>query len=175
MGGSQGAHRLNEIVPSSLCGLHAKGLEFRVIHLTGKNDEETVRSAYENAGISHQVCAFLDNMQEAYGSADFAIARAGAATCAETTAFGLPSLFVPLPSARRDHQTANAEAMAEGGGADLVAEQDLTVEWLSGYVENAMSDSEKLDRMKAALQSRTISDAAERLADLVEEFKHADL
>jgi UDP-N-acetylglucosamine--N-acetylmuramyl-(pentapeptide) pyrophosphoryl-undecaprenol N-acetylglucosamine transferase len=175
MGGSQGAHRLNEIVPLALCQLHAKGLKVRVTHLTGRNDEAAVQSAYEQAGIPHQVCDFLENINEAYGSADLAITRAGAATCAELAAFRLPALLVPLPSARRDHQTANARAMAEGGGVDLVPEKDLTVEWLAGYVENCMRDPEKLDRMKAVLQNRVIADAAERLADLVEGLKHADL
>ena len=40
---------------------------------------------------------YLDRMDLAYAAADFALCRAGAMTCAELTAVGLPAAFVPLP------------------------------------------------------------------------------
>ena len=59
-------------------------------------------------------------MAQAYAWADLVIARAGASTVSELAAFGLPAIFVPLPNAIDDHQTANARAMVMAKAALLV-------------------------------------------------------
>ena len=58
-------------------------------------------------------------MAEIYSITDIAICRAGAATCAELCAYGVPSLLVPYPYAAKDHQTLNAEAMQRNGIKEL--------------------------------------------------------
>jgi UDP-N-acetylglucosamine--N-acetylmuramyl-(pentapeptide) pyrophosphoryl-undecaprenol N-acetylglucosamine transferase len=85
MGGSQGAHALNELAKEGLPQLWARGRRFQVVHLSGRADEADTRQAYEDAGIPHAVFAFLDDMGRAYSSADLAVSRAGAAACAELT------------------------------------------------------------------------------------------
>jgi len=167
-GGSQGAHRLNEIASAALCRLHSEGIPVQAVHLAGVNDEIVVRQIYEKAGIPHVVFGFLKDMGKAYNSADLAVTRSGAGTCAEISAYAVPALLVPLPSARRNHQMANARALAAMDGVDIIEEKDLSVEWLADYIDRCCRDQEKLDRMKNALKTMVVPNAGERLADLVE-------
>jgi UDP-N-acetylglucosamine--N-acetylmuramyl-(pentapeptide) pyrophosphoryl-undecaprenol N-acetylglucosamine transferase len=168
MGGSQGARRLNEIAPRALCRLHGSSPPFQVVHLAGDRDAESVRSAYAAAGVPHAVFPFLKEIGKAYNAADMAISRAGAASCAELAACGVPCLLVPFPSAARDHQTANAREMARTGGADVIAQKDLTVAWLADYAEHCLTHPEKLAAMRRALKAVAVPDATAKLADLVE-------
>ncbi|MDP6523353.1 MAG: undecaprenyldiphospho-muramoylpentapeptide beta-N-acetylglucosaminyltransferase [Kiritimatiellia bacterium] len=169
MGGSQGARRLNEVATEALCALHAKGFPVQVVHLSGRNDETGVRRQYEEAGVPSLVFGFLDEMGKAYAAADIAISRSGAASCTELSACGVPSLLVPLPSARRDHQRFNAEVLQRAGGADVVTQPELTPEWLADYIEDCRQNPEKLLRMREGLSQVAVPDATLQLANLVEE------
>lgn len=163
MGGSQGAHALNETASEAICALHGKGISLRVIHLAGSSDESFVRSRYEEAGVESVVHAFLKDIAHAHAMSDMAVSRAGGSTCAELSVSGLHALLVPFPFAPRDHQTANARAMAASGRADVVQEKDLAVEWLCDYIEK------RINMPRAAETAKTGgASAAARIADLVE-------
>jgi len=151
-----------------LAVVRARGVPVQVIHVSGQADAERVREAYERGGVPHRVFDFLPAIGDAYAQADLAVARAGAATCAELAVCGVPALLVPLPAARRDHQTANARALEESGGADVMLEADLTEDGLVNYLLRRSSDTVGLDTMRAALAAVAVADGADRLADLVE-------
>ena len=168
MGGSQGAHRLNETATQALVMLHGRGVPIQAIHLTGRKDEDFVRARYRQAGVPARVFGFLENMGWAYCRADWAVARAGAATCMELPLFGLPALLVPLPSAARDHQTANARAMTALGAADMNAERETSPEWLADYLAGCRSNPDRAQAMRRSMTELRVEDAAERLADLTE-------
>ncbi len=88
-GGSQGAHRVNEIASQALVllrrDIERKGLKkmFQVIHQTGAADEAEVKARYEAAGIPARVNAFEHEMGRAFATVDVVVARAGASTCFE--------------------------------------------------------------------------------------------
>jgi UDP-N-acetylglucosamine--N-acetylmuramyl-(pentapeptide) pyrophosphoryl-undecaprenol N-acetylglucosamine transferase len=168
MGGSQGAHALNAVVPAAVARARAAGADLQVIHLCGVADEARVRDAYASGGIPHAVFGFLAQMSQAYNRADFAICRAGAATCAELALHGVPALLVPYPLARRDHQAANAMALAAGGGVDVLDESGLAEASLAEYLTGVVRDERKRDRMRESVQAALVPGAASRLADLVE-------
>lgn len=167
-GGSQGAHRLNEICSEAIVQLHNTGKPVQVIHITGAIDEKTVRAKYEKYGVFHLVYPFCSEMGKIYHSADLAITRAGAATCMELTACKLPALLVPLPYAPRDHQTANARIM-QTAGHDMIPESKLTPQLLINYIEQCMINPNKLIQMKQHLASSKIvvPDADRRIAEVV--------
>jgi UDP-N-acetylglucosamine--N-acetylmuramyl-(pentapeptide) pyrophosphoryl-undecaprenol N-acetylglucosamine transferase len=168
VGGSMGAHRLNEVVTDALARLGKSGLEIFVSHLTGREDEPVVRAAYLAAGVKAEVVAFTKYMAPLYHAADLAICRAGASTCAELAFFGVPALFVPYPSAAMDHQTANARALEKRGTADVVAESDLTPEWLEAYLAQTVRKPERLARLREAAHREGVQDGTVALASLVE-------
>lgn len=169
MGGSRGAKRVNELVSEALVALHVGGVTLDVVHLTGEQDHERIRRVYADAGMPANVLAFTQSIGEWYARTDFAICRAGAATCAELSLFGIPSLLIPYPHAIHDHQTFNARAMEKVGAADLVPESDVTVDWLRSYIGQMIRQGERRQQMAASARSRASGDGAARLADVVEQ------
>lgn len=168
MGGSQGAHRLNEIAVGAMSLLKGRGIEVKVFHLTGRADEAMVQTAYAELGVSCKVCAFLEDINEAYSSSHLAVCRSGAASCAELAVAGVPAVFVPLPSAMHNHQLANAKSVARDGAADVMEEKDLTADKLADCLEGYSKNSGKLAVMKKEMLKLARPDSAGRLADIVE-------
>jgi UDP-N-acetylglucosamine--N-acetylmuramyl-(pentapeptide) pyrophosphoryl-undecaprenol N-acetylglucosamine transferase len=121
LGGSQGAQSLNAALPEVLRRRGTR-LPVEVRHQCGEAHFDKARNAYLAAGIDAQVVPFEKDMAGAYAWADLVICRSGALTLAELAAAGAPSILVPFPHAVDDHQTKNAAAMVEAGGALLVAE-----------------------------------------------------
>ena len=167
LGGSQGAHSLNTLMPGLLGELRAEGVEIR--HQCGEKDLEATRAAYAAAGYAPDcVSAFIDDMAEAYAWADMALCRAGASTVAELCAAGLPSVLVPFPAAIHDHQTRNAEVVAAAGAARLVQERDFSRTDMGGLLRDLLCDPAELARMGRAAQSLARPDAASAVADVLE-------
>lgn len=169
MGGSQGARVLDETVSTALCSLRERGVDVQVIHLARPENREQLERKYRAGSVPGPVFGFLKEIGKAYNSADVAVVRAGAGTCAELRACRLPGLLVPLPSARRDHQMLNATVMRDAGMAEVVAQAGFSAEWLANWLETVIRDPSKLDRMRCAMEKQDGADAAGKLADLVEE------
>lgn len=167
MGGSRGAHALNEAGTEAVAVLARRGFSIRVLHLTGREDLDWVRDRYVEAGVSAWVRPFHARMQQVYALADVAVCRAGASTCAELAHFGVPALLVPYPYAANDHQTANARALEKHGAAEVIAEQSLTVPWLTDYLEESIRHPDRLHRMRKALQTALPGDGTAQLADVL--------
>jgi UDP-N-acetylglucosamine--N-acetylmuramyl-(pentapeptide) pyrophosphoryl-undecaprenol N-acetylglucosamine transferase len=168
MGGSHGAHALNEIGTEAVCRLHGTGLPIQVIHLAGVTDAASVAARYREAGVTARVQAFESHMGPVYKAADLALCRAGASTCAELSRFALPALLVPYPHAANDHQMANARALEKQGAVNVVAEKDLSVEWLVDYLLESIRNPGRLTRMREAITQWAPASGTRHLADLVE-------
>ena len=69
LGGSQGAARLNAVVPFALARLAGR-LGFDVRHQTGERWLEAGRASYAQAGVRADVRPFIEDMGDAYGWAD---------------------------------------------------------------------------------------------------------
>jgi UDP-N-acetylglucosamine--N-acetylmuramyl-(pentapeptide) pyrophosphoryl-undecaprenol N-acetylglucosamine transferase len=163
-GGSQGALRLNAVVPQALARVAAE-IRPQVRHQAGERGLEAARAAYADARVEAQVLPFIDDMAEALSWADLAVCRAGAMTIAELQAAGLGAIFVPLAVATDDHQTKNAEVMVGSGAARLIQERDLTPERLGGAISELIADRARLLKMAEAARGSRVIDAAVRLAD----------
>jgi UDP-N-acetylglucosamine--N-acetylmuramyl-(pentapeptide) pyrophosphoryl-undecaprenol N-acetylglucosamine transferase len=164
-GGSQGAARLNAVVPAALAELPA-ALRPEVIHQTGRHGYDETVAAYRSRGIEADVRPFIDDMAGAYGWADLAVCRSGALTVAELAAAGVPAVLVPFPAAVDDHQTRNAEYVVRAGAAVLLPERELTPVSLAATLRDLLEAGRpRLAQMAAAARRTAIVDADERLAD----------
>ena len=85
-----------------------------------------------SSGVPYVAVTYVDRMDLAYAAADFALCRAGAITCAELTAVGLPAAYVPLPIGNGE-QRLNALPIVPRGGGMLVTDADLTGEWIRDH------------------------------------------
>jgi len=171
MGGSQGATAVNNAVIGAIQLLASDSAEtphFRFIHLAGKKNEVSVRNAYSDiSSIPIEVIGFSENIGELYAAADFSLSRAGAASCFELRLCGLPAALIPLPTAARNHQMANARAMERLGGCEVIPQSTLTPESLADYLRAIRRDEFKRTAMHHALCKIAKPDAAEALADCV--------
>ena len=164
-GGSQGAQRLNSVVPLALARLDA-GQRPLIRHQTGERGLEKARAAYAEAQVEAEVLPFIEDMAAAYAWADLAVCRSGAMTVTELQAAGLGAIFVPLGVATDDHQTKNAEVMVRSGAARLIQERELTPERLGDAIGGLINDRSRLLKMAEAARGGALIDAAARLADL---------
>ncbi|MBF0323178.1 MAG: UDP-N-acetylglucosamine--N-acetylmuramyl-(pentapeptide) pyrophosphoryl-undecaprenol N-acetylglucosamine transferase, partial [Magnetococcales bacterium] len=100
---------------------------------------------------------------QAYQSADLIIARAGATTLAELTIMGRPALLIPYPYAADDHQTANARALVEAGGAWMQPQAQFTVAWLTEFLRQRLADREEMAGVGQRARSLAHPDAAQKI------------
>ncbi len=165
MGGSQGAHGINQALINALPQLAGKPLQ--IIHLAGKQDEQLMRDSYAKAGIAAFVAAFHHQMEQAYSAADFTIARSGAASLTELSHFALPGILIPYPYAAEDHQTFNAKIFERAGAATLLHERETTGENLAKKLLWFLDDPARFSDMSARSASLAPKQAAERVADTI--------
>ncbi len=166
LGGSLGAHRVNELVVDALTKhgrLLSAGLQ--IIHQTGPADAEWVKSVYKQAGIKATVAAFFTDMAEVYARSDLILSRAGATTLAELAVLGKPAVLIPYPFAADDHQYKNACYYAESGGAVVLVERELTAKKLAETLAELVGNPGRLQEMAEAIRAKGRPDATERIVD----------
>jgi UDP-N-acetylglucosamine--N-acetylmuramyl-(pentapeptide) pyrophosphoryl-undecaprenol N-acetylglucosamine transferase len=172
-GGALGARHINQVVGEALIPLleHAQ-----VIHQCGENSTTgdriwlEARRAALPAGLARRytVVPYVGaELAEIYATATLVVARAGAGTVNECCQLGMPALYVPLPGARGDEQTANARLVERAGGAVLVPQAMLTPDLLVRRVQILLADPAKLKQMGEQARILAIPDAAERLVALL--------
>ena len=154
VGGSQGAHRLNQAIVEALPLLVAHGRRIQFVHQTGETDFQLVREAYEANGIRGEVHAFLYDMPDRYRWAHLVLSRAGASTLAELTACGKPAILVPYPHAADDHQRHNAQALRDSGAAHVISDSELTGQRVCDALNRYLQDPASLSNQAA--QSRRL-------------------
>jgi UDP-N-acetylglucosamine--N-acetylmuramyl-(pentapeptide) pyrophosphoryl-undecaprenol N-acetylglucosamine transferase len=159
LGGSQGAKTLNENVPNAITLLKNS---VQVRHQTGTAMQVEVAANYENLRLNAEATAFIEDMAAAYSWADLIICRSGAMTVSEVAAMGIPAIFIPLPNAIDDHQTANAKYLTEAGAAILLKQSDLTAETLAQQIEILC---ENLPERRAIAQTLAYLNATETVAN----------
>lgn len=133
VGGSLGAMAINQAVIDMLKLVNRP---LSVQHQCGKDNHNQMLVAYSQAGIDNtkhviELKPFIDDMAQAYSWADVVICRAGALTVTEIASVGVAAIFVPLPHAVDDHQTANARVLVDAGAAILMPQTTLTGQLLA--------------------------------------------
>ncbi|MDR3514395.1 MAG: undecaprenyldiphospho-muramoylpentapeptide beta-N-acetylglucosaminyltransferase [Azospirillaceae bacterium] len=168
LGGSQGARVFSTLVPAALALLpEDRRARLQLVQQCRPEDIETARKAFADAGIRAELSTFFRDVPDRLRVAHLVITRSGASTVTELTATGRPSILIPYPAAMDDHQTANARAIVEAGGAWLAVQNQLTPQSLAQQLVTLLDDPAALSR--AALDARAWGaiDAAARLANVV--------
>jgi UDP-N-acetylglucosamine--N-acetylmuramyl-(pentapeptide) pyrophosphoryl-undecaprenol N-acetylglucosamine transferase len=161
-GGSQGSRRLNESASGAARALADAGIQ--VLHAAGPANTVTVDA--RPGDPPYIVVPYLERMELGYAAADLMLCRAGANTCAELAAVGLPAVFVPLPIGNGE-QRLNARPIVDAGGGLLVEDSACTPEYVATTIVPLLLDHERLAAMGLAAAAFGRRDADERLVDLV--------
>ncbi|MCX5680582.1 MAG: undecaprenyldiphospho-muramoylpentapeptide beta-N-acetylglucosaminyltransferase [Candidatus Omnitrophica bacterium] len=170
IGGSQGAHVLNENFVRSISHMEERvkaGLQ--IIHLTGVKDYEWAVAQYSRifpADSAARAYSFIDRIEDAYSAADLIVTRAGASALFEVAYFGKAMIVVPYPYAM-SHQLENAHAFSSRGGAVEIEEKDLSESFFKDTIEGFLKDRSKLEALGQAAKALSAPYASDRLADIV--------
>jgi UDP-N-acetylglucosamine--N-acetylmuramyl-(pentapeptide) pyrophosphoryl-undecaprenol N-acetylglucosamine transferase len=168
-GGSQGARILSETAPRALAALpEAIRGRLKVQQQSRPEAMEAARQIYLDAAVDAEVAPFFRDMAQRLSAAHLVIGRAGASTCSELALAGAPSLLIPLKIAMDDHQRFNAAGLAEAGGAEVLLEDDVSVERLASMLGDLLGDPARLEAMSLGARAAALPDATCSLADMVE-------
>ena len=106
-----------------------------------------------------------------YETASLLIGRAGAGTVNECCQLGVPALYIPLPGASGDEQTANARTVEREGGCEILPQAALTPEALYERVLGLLADPTGLEEIGERARAVAFPDAAERIVALLLETR----
>ncbi len=164
-GGSQGARAINKSVVEMLPELQKMEPKVHVLHQTGNQEAEAVKKAYAGYDVAANVTPFITDMAGVYRQTDLIICRAGATSLAEITAAGKAAILIPFPWAADDHQTKNAQALADAGAAVMIPEKELSGKKLFAAVNDLLSDGDKISLLEENSARLGKINAAEIIVD----------
>lgn len=172
MGGSLGAKTINENMTELIAERYAdKNLFF--MHSTGKNGEwvpEKLKELGVNLETAKNVVIreYIDNMDICLSACDLVIGRAGASSLSEIEAVGRASILIPSPNVSENHQYYNAMALVNSDAARIIEEKDLTSQRLLKEFNELTGDKKLLKAIGDNAKKISVSNAAERIADIIE-------
>ncbi len=165
IGGSQGSLALNDLmleaVRSAAAGNRAPLDGWQLLWMTGPAHHASIVVELAALGDPAWVRAvpYIEDVPLVLGVTDLALSRAGAMTTAEISAWGVPAILVPLPTAAANHQELNARALQRAGAAIHLEQEGLTAGTLWSTIAGLAGDGQVLATMSERAQERSHPDA----------------
>lgn len=142
--------------------------KWQIMHITKSAKSGQIESKLKACGLNVRTLAYCNRMDLAYAAADIVLARAGAGTVAELAATMTPSVLLPYPHHKDQHQRLNAVQLESAGAAIICLDTKIA----SGTAVNLrqtllpiLHDELKLQRMKDAAGGLCKTGAARAVAE----------
>ena len=174
--GSLGAKVMNQTMAELFRLEKEDGYPFRHIHATGSFGWEWMPGLVKEKGVDLEhtpqieMLEYFYNMPTLMAAADVIISRAGASTCNEIGAAGLPCILIPSPNVTNNHQEKNARVLESRGGAVVIVEKDCSAEKVYEEIKSLLADPDRRAEMGKNLRQMVTMDSAERICDIVEQL-----
>jgi UDP-N-acetylglucosamine--N-acetylmuramyl-(pentapeptide) pyrophosphoryl-undecaprenol N-acetylglucosamine transferase len=166
LGGSLGARRINQLIENELAFFAAQNLQ--LIWQCGKLYFDEYK---KHNSTNVQVMAFVERMDLAYASADIVISRAGASSVSELCLVGKPVIFIPSPNVAEDHQTKNAQSVADKNGAILIRESELDTNFQTVF-SDLITNQNKQDELSHNIKNLALPNATQAIvAEIIKWIK----
>lgn len=164
-GGSLGARSVNNAICNGIKQLQEAGVQ--VLWQTGKADGDKWEKAVASSGATliHPTI-FVKDMAMAYRAADIVVSRSGAGAVNEVCLIGKAAIFVPLPTAAEDHQTANARSLSSRDAAILIPDKEAPSRLVNEAIA-LVKDSERIAKMEQNAHAMAHFGAADTIAQIV--------
>lgn len=172
--GSLGAKVMNETMAEVFRMERDEGFPFCHIHATGSFGWEWMPGLVKEKGVDLEenrqieMREYIYNMPTLMAAADVYIGRAGAGTCNEIVASGLPCILIPSPNVTNNHQEKNARLLEARGGAVVIVEKECTPEKVYAQVKELLADDPRRAQMGRTLRELVRLDSTERICDIAE-------
>lgn len=170
-GGSQGAKFFSTVIPNALKMVKQENpdLDIFIYQQATSEDVQKLKRAYKRLGIECEVAEFFDNMETLYLNSHLAITRSGASTIAELIWAGVPSILIPFPHAKNNHQYHNAKFVEEAHGGWLMEQKNVTPGLLAEKIVELAKKRRLLTITSNSLKQKAIHSES-ILADTVEKI-----
>ncbi|HCD33020.1 MAG TPA: hypothetical protein DER01_11480 [Phycisphaerales bacterium] len=124
VGGSLSAKSINEMMLEMvhLASTQQVMRQWQILHISGNEDAQRMELAYRKANIQAKVLSFTHEMGLAWRCASAAISRSGAGSVAEVWHNAVPTIFMPYPYHKDQHQVHNAQPLVDAGAALLLTD-----------------------------------------------------
>ena len=173
LGGSLGAREVNKAVFSIIREIVDSG--YQVIWQCGKLYFQQYKDSLEELYASHSeyrqyihLCAFVENMNDLYSSANVIISRSGASTVSELCVIGKPCILIPSPNVAENHQWHNAMALVKRGAAYIEEEGENLGSRIMKDINDILSSPSTAQQMSLALHRMARREATSHIADQIE-------
>lgn len=164
-GGSLGARSINNAIAAGIKEFEAAGVQ--VLWQTGKADGDKWENAVRHANAKHvHPTVFVSDMAKAYRAADIVVSRSGAGAVNEVCLLGKAAIFVPLPTAAEDHQSANARSLATRDAAILIPDNVAPTRLVKEAI-TLVTDNARIARFERNAKAMGKFNAADTIADIV--------
>ena len=164
-GGSLGARSVNNAIAAGIKEFENAGVQ--VLWQTGKADGDKWENAVRHADAKHvHPTIFVSDMAKAYRAADIVVSRSGAGAVNEVCLLGKAAIFVPLPTAAEDHQSANARSLAIRDAAILIPDNVAPTRLVKEAI-TLVNDKARIARFERNAKAMGKFDAADTIADIV--------
>lgn len=174
--GSLGAKVMNQTMAELFCLEQQAQFPFRHIHATGSFGWEWMPGLVQEKGVDLsrtkqiEMKEYFYNMPTLMAAADVMISRAGASTCNEIAAAGLPCILIPSPNVTNNHQEKNARVLEARKGAVVLLEKDCTAQALYSQIQSLLADPQRRAEMGRNLHEMVTLDSTERICDIIEQL-----
>lgn len=174
--GSLGAKVMNQTMAELFRMEQQAHFPFRHIHATGSFGWEWMPGLVREKGVDLsrtkqiEMKEYFYNMPTLMAAADVMISRAGASTCNEIAAAGLPCILIPSPNVTNNHQEKNARVLEARKGAVVLLEKDCTAQALYAQIQSLLADPQRRAEMGRNLHEMVTLDSAERICDIIEQL-----
>ena len=176
IGGSAGAKILSDTVPKALLLLPTSlRKNLLITQQCREEDLSRVVAIYKTAKQKSDIKTFFDDISEKIKNSHLVISRSGASTVAELSVIGRPAILIPYQFAIDNHQKINADAMVKSGGAWSFDESNLQPKTLANFLEEILTDHEKLRSAAHASRNFGTPKSSEVLADLISQITKTNI
>jgi len=174
MGGSQGAQVINNVIYKILDFLNDKN--FRIVHILGDTlDPKFINKKNKNyipIGFTNEIAALMQNC-------DLVISRAGSGAINEIIKTKSPSILIPYPNAKNNHQEKNALILSSKG-CSIMIEQNKNLEKnlkknlhriFNIETNNSKNQYKILNIMKNNISEFNLKDSRKEIEKIINSYK----
>jgi len=169
LGGSLGALAINQLIPPAVAAINESERP-QIWHQTGKAHLEQTTALYCHHQVDAKIEPFISDMTSAFAWADLVVSRAGALTVSEITAAGVAAILIPFPFAIDDHQTKNAQWLAQNDAAIVKSQDELTPELMNKLLCELSSNRERLCELACRARHLAHPESAHSVANICQEI-----
>lgn len=166
-GGSLLAEPISDAVEALAEDLRPLAGQWQVLHVSSSPRAADVERRLASVGLAVKTLAYCHRMDLAYAASDMVLARAGAGTVAELAATGTPSVLLPYPHHKDQHQKLNAAQLESAGAAIICTDSKNTqanAQRLREKLLPVLRDSAALETMRTQARGLGKTGAAAQVA-----------